>query len=99
MAGAAFSLRQGSVYPNFELRDTNKGWVREWFVVSNLAPCVSAHIGRVPEYKACWEEPPATEEMAQVERLLKEIADLSVQGLTGAVVTLSFYKRLTQPIQ
>ena len=25
VGGAAFSLRQGSVYPNFELCDTNKG--------------------------------------------------------------------------
>jgi hypothetical protein len=37
--------------------------------------------------------------MAQVERLLKEITDLSAQGLTGAAVALSFCKRLTQPIQ
>ena len=29
MGRAAFSLRQGSVYPNIELRDTNKGWARE----------------------------------------------------------------------
>ena len=72
---------------------------REWIVVSNSVPCLLVRTGRVPEYKACWEEPPTTEEMAQVERLLKEIADLSVQGLTGAAVTLSFYKRLTQPIQ
>ena len=40
-----------------------------------------------------------TEEKAQVARLLKEIADLSVQGLTGTVVAISFCKRLTQPIQ
>jgi len=53
----------------------------------------------VPEYKACWEEPPTAEEMTQVERLLKEITDLSAQKLTGAAVALSFYKRLTQPIQ
>ena len=73
VGGAAFSLRQGSVYPNFELRDTNKGWAREWFVVANPAPCLPARSGRASEYKACWEEPPTTEEMAQVERLLKEI--------------------------
>ena len=35
VGGAAFSLCQGSVYPNFELRDTNKGRAWEWFVVSN----------------------------------------------------------------
>ena len=69
------------------------------FVVSNPAPCLPTRTGRAPEYKACWEEPPTTEEMAQVERLLKEIADLSVQGLTGATVAISFYRQLTHPIQ
>ena len=40
-------------------------------------------------------EPPTTEEMAQVERLLQEIADLSARGLIGAAVALSFCKWLT----
>ena len=60
---AAFSLRQGSIYPDFELRDTNKGWARDLFVVSNPAPYLPAHTGRAPEYKACWEEPPTAEEV------------------------------------
>ena len=34
-----------------------------------------------------------------MEHLLKEIADMSAQKPTGAMVTLSFPKRLTQPIQ
>ena len=71
----------------------------EWFVVSNPAPCLPARTGCAPEYKTCWEEPPTAEEMAQVESLLKEIADLSAQGLTGAAVAISFYRRLTRPIQ
>ena len=37
--------------------------------------------------------------MVQVTLLLGEIAGLSAQGLTGAVVALSFSKRLVQPIQ
>ena len=98
VGGAAISLCQGSVYPNFELRDTNKGWVREWFVVANPAPCLPARTGRAPEYKACWEEPPTTVEMAQVEHLLQKIADLSAQDLTGAAVAISFCRRLTQLI-
>ena len=65
----------------------------------NPAPCLSARSGRASEYKACWEEPPTTEVMVQVERLLKEIANLSAQGLTGAAVAISFCRRLTQPIQ
>ena len=51
-------------------------------VNTKLAPCLPARTGRTPEYKACWEEPPTTEEMTQVMRLLKEITDLSVQKLT-----------------
>ena len=99
MGGAAFTLHQGSVYPNFELRDTNKGWAREWFVVANPLPCLPARTGRAPEYKAFWEEPPTSEEMAQVECLLNEIADLSAHGQTGAAEAISFCRRLTQPIQ
>ena len=98
VGGATLSLRQVSVYPDFEIRDTNKGWAREWFVVANPAPCLPARTGRAPEYKACWEEPPMTKEIVQVERLLKEIADLSAQGLTGATVAISFCRRLMQPI-
>ena len=55
VGGAAFSLRQGRSYPALELHDSNKGWNKEWFVVSNLAPYLLARTGRVPEYRACWE--------------------------------------------
>ena len=44
------------------------------------------------------EELPIAEEMAQVERLLKEITELSAQKLIGAAVALSFCKQLTQLI-
>ena len=46
VGGAAFSLRQGSDYPDFELRHTNKGWAKDWFVVSNPAPTLPARTGR-----------------------------------------------------
>ena len=55
--------------------------------------------GRAPEYKACCEEPPTIKEMAQVEHLPKETADLLAQGLTGAAVAISICRRLMQPIQ
>ena len=54
---------------------------------------------RAPESRACWEELPTEEEMIQVNLLLNEIASLSAQGLTGAVVALSFHKRLVQLIR
>ena len=99
VGSAAFSQRQGRSYPALELRDSNKGWHKEWFVVSNPTPCLSARTGRAPEPRACWEEQLTEEEMVQVDLLLKEIAGLSAQGLTGAVVALSFSRQLVQPIR
>ena len=52
VVGAAFSLRHSQSYPALELCDSNK----EWFVVSNPAPCQPARSGRVPEPRTCWEE-------------------------------------------
>ena len=94
VGNTAFSLRQGRSYPALELLDGNKGWNKEWFVVSNPAPCLPTQTGHAPEYRTCWEELPTEEEMVQVTLLLDEIAGLSAQGLTGAVVALSFSKRL-----
>ena len=70
-----------------------------WFVVSNPAPCRPVRTSRAPKSRTCWEELPTEEEMVQVTLLLDEIAGLSAQGLTGAVVALSFNKRLVQLIQ
>ena len=89
---AAFSLHQGRSYPALELCDSNKGWEKEWFVVSNPAPCLPARTGRALEPRTCWEEQPTEEEMVQVDLLLKKIAGLLAQGLMGAVVAPSFNK-------
>ena len=94
VGGAAFSLRQGRSYPALELRDNNKGWNKEWFVVSNRAPYLPARTDRALESRACWEELPTEEEMVQVTLLLDEIAGLSAQGLIAAMVALSYRKRL-----
>ena len=48
-------------------------------MVANPAPCLLARTGRALEYKTFWEEPPTTEDVAQVEHLLQEIADLLAQ--------------------
>ena len=65
------------MYPDLNLRDSDKGWNKEWFVVSDLAPYLLARTGRAPKYRACWEELPTEEEMVQVTLLLNEIAGLS----------------------
>ena len=63
-------------------------------MVSDLAPYLLARTGHAPKYRACWKELPIEEEMVQVTLIVNEIAGLSAQGLTGAVVALSFSKRL-----
>ena len=87
------------MYPALELRDSNNGWHKVWFMVSNPAPYLPARTGRTPESRACWEELPTEKEMVQVNLLLNEIAGLSAQGLTGTVVALSFSNRPVQPIR
>ena len=77
VGGAAFSLRQGQSYLALELWNSNKGWNKEWFMVSNPSPCLPARTGRAPEYRACWKELPIEEEMVQVTLLLDEITGLS----------------------
>jgi len=44
-ADAAFSLRQGRQYLDFSLRDNNKGWNKEWFVVANPSPSLPIWTG------------------------------------------------------
>ena len=94
VGGATFSLHQGRSSPSLELRDSNKGWHKEWFMVWDPVPSLPARTGRARESCACWEELPAEEEMIQVNLLLNEITSLSALGLTGAVVALSFSKQL-----
>jgi hypothetical protein len=83
VGGATFSLHYGGKYLEVGLRDSNKKWAEEWFMVPN----------------AKWEEKPFEEEMVQVEFLLAELLELKAGRLTRATVALSFSKRLTQPIQ
>ena len=52
-------------------------------MVSNPPPYLPVRTGRVPEYRACWEELLIEEEMIQVTALLNEIANLSALGLTA----------------
>ena len=88
VGGAAFSLRQGRSYMVLELCDSNKGWHKEWFVVSNPAPCLPARTRRTPESRACWEELPTKEEMVPVNLLFNKISSLSTHRLIGTVVAL-----------
>ncbi|RLN03698.1 putative gypsy-type retrotransposon RIRE2 protein [Panicum miliaceum] len=95
VGGAAFSLCQGGKYPEASLKDNNKLWVEEWFVVANPAPGLPPRTGLTPVLNARWEEKPTNEEMVKVELLLAKLQKLKAKKLTGVVVALSFTKRLT----
>ena len=60
---AALSLRLERVYPNFTLRDSNKRWNKEWFIVAKPSPSLLVWTRRALEYQACWEELPSEDDM------------------------------------
>ncbi|RLN09657.1 putative gypsy-type retrotransposon [Panicum miliaceum] len=90
---------KGGKYRKAIFKDNNKRWAEEWFVVVNPALGLPLRTGLALVLNARWEEKPTEEEMVEVEVLLAELQKLKAEKLTGAAVTLSFPKRLTQPIQ
>jgi hypothetical protein len=98
VGGAAFSLRWGSMYLEATLKDSNKRWAKEWFVVANPAPSLPLRTSYPSVLNDKWEEMPSEEEIVQVRVPLAELTRLKAEKLTGAMA-LSFSKRLTQPIQ
>jgi hypothetical protein len=99
MGGVTFSLHQGTKYLEATLKDSNKRWAEEWFVVANPTPSLPPSTGYPPILSDKWEEMPTEGEMVQVRVLLAELTRLKADKLTGVAVALSFSKRLTQPIQ
>ncbi|RLM92417.1 hypothetical protein C2845_PM08G13010 [Panicum miliaceum] len=65
---AAVSLE----YLEADLKDTNKKWAEEWFVVVNLAPGFLFRTGFPPVPNATWEVKPSNEEMAQLTQPIQE---------------------------
>uniref|UniRef100_K3XRP0 Transposase (putative) gypsy type domain-containing protein n=1 Tax=Setaria italica TaxID=4555 RepID=K3XRP0_SETIT len=63
-------------YFNLKLKESNKGWHNEWFTIANQKPELLPHSGYAPVTMPEWSNQPTSEEMVQVKKLLKEIADL-----------------------
>jgi hypothetical protein len=83
VGGAAFSLRLGGKYLEAGLKDSNKKWVKEWFVVANLVPGLPSETGFLSVPNTTWEEKPSDEEMVQVEVLLAQLLELKATKLIG----------------
>ena len=50
-------------YLEIPLKDTNKGWKSELFVIENPAPSLPANSGFPSVHKAKWDNQPDTSEM------------------------------------
>lgn len=86
-------------YFDLQLKEFNKGWHSESFVIANQHPELPPRTGfgsvAVPE----WSNQPTLEEQVQVNELLVKIADLKTRGLMAGAISLNFCQRLTQPIK
>lgn len=71
--GATFLLCQGSKYLEALFKNSNKGWVKEWFMAANPTPNLSPRTGLPPVPNDKLEVKPTEEEMVQVEILLAEL--------------------------
>ncbi|RLN22416.1 hypothetical protein C2845_PM07G11370 [Panicum miliaceum] len=89
----------GEAFPLEDRTETQQEMGGGVFVVTNRAPSLPPRTGLPPFLNARWEEKPTEEEMVEVEVQLAELQKLKAEKLTGAMVALSFAKRLTQPIQ
>ena len=50
-------------YLEVSLKDTNKGWKSEWFVIENPAPSLPVKSGFPPVHRAKWDNQPSSGEM------------------------------------
>jgi hypothetical protein len=70
-----------------------------WFYIKNHAPHLPTKLSRPPVVRGEWNLEPSGMEMIQVRELLEAIEAQKKEGVTGASVMFSFYKRRVQPIQ
>lgn len=102
IGGASLEMRKDrrSVYLNSNLKDTNKGWHAEWFVMVNHHDSIPSPSGQKPDLETkAWEEAPTEEEMVEVNALLKEIQALKDKGLTAHAVVIDFVFHNIQPLK
>ena len=102
IGGASFEMMKDrrSVYLNTNLKDTNKGWHAEWFVMVNHHDSIPPPSGQKPDPETkAWEEAPTEEEIVEVNILLKEIQALKEKGLTAHAIVIDFVFRNIQPLK
>lgn len=101
IGGAGFQIREqySDLYLKYELVSSHGSWKEKWFYIEDHKPSLPKITGHRPTYSSRWLDEPTTAESIQIPDLLKKIADLKEQGVTGVAVARSFLKRRVQPLQ
>nr|TKW21741.1 hypothetical protein SEVIR_4G141200v2 [Setaria viridis] len=86
-------------YFDLQLRESNKGWHSEWFLIANQHPELPRCTGYEPVSMPEWSNQPTSEEQVQVDELLEKITDLKAQGLIAGTISINFCQRVTQRIK
>lgn len=82
-----------------QLKESNKGWHSEWFLIANQQPELPPRIGFGPISMPECANQPTSEEQVQVNELLAKITDLKAWELTVGAISVNFCQRMTQPIK
>jgi hypothetical protein len=88
-----------SEYIDLTLLDNNTGWKQGWLYLDNPAPALKERTGRALAPYPEWTNQRASWETEELQPLLDDLEQLKADGLTGATVPISFYRRLIQPLQ
>ena len=84
-------------YTPYSLRRQIGDWKVEWFYIDNHAPALPERTPGPPKPRHKWCVPAGNAD--QVGELLKRIARLRREGVTGATVVSSWLRRQIQPLQ
>lgn len=101
IGGAGFQIREqySNLYLKYELVSSHGSWKEKWFYIEDHKPSLPKITCHRPTYSSRWLDEPTTAESIKILDLLKKIADLKEQGMTGVAVARSFLKRRVQPLQ
>jgi hypothetical protein len=98
----SLEMRRGrkTDYLDIPLKDNNKGWRLEWFIMENHVNSLPPRSGRIPDvHTLSWTESPTDLEVAEAGALLAEVGLLKERGLTAEAVVADFIFKNIQPLK
>ena len=84
-------------YIPYSLRRQIGDWKAEWFYINKHAPALPERTPRPPQKHKEWYA--HAENVDQVDELLEKIAERRKEGVTGAMIVVSWLRRQFQPLQ